>query len=98
MIKITQHPDAVFFQVRLTPRSSRNSIDGEHDGALKIRLTAPPIDSRANEALRKFLAAALHVSASSVTILSGEKSRTKRIQIKGVTRNQILCLLPTENT
>jgi uncharacterized protein YggU (UPF0235/DUF167 family) len=72
MLEITEHPGSVTFPVRVAPRSSRNSIDGEYDGALKIRLTAPPVDSRANEALRKFLATALNISPSSVTILSGE--------------------------
>ena len=93
MIEFTEQSGGVLFAVRVTPRASRNSIDGEHDGALRIRLTAPPVDSRANDALRKFLAAVLHVPSSSVTILSGEKSRTKRVRIAGITRAHATALL-----
>lgn len=84
-----QHPDGVIFAVRVTPRASRDAIEGEYQGALKVRLTAPPLDSRANDALRKFLAASLKVPVSAVKIIAGEKSRTKRVLIVGVTRAQV---------
>lgn len=88
-MEFTQHPDGVSFAVRVTPRASRNAIEGEYRGALKVRLTAPPVDSRANDALRKLLASNLKVPASAVKIIAGEKSRTKRVLIVGVTRAQV---------
>jgi uncharacterized protein len=92
-MEITAHPDGVIFAVRVTPRASRNAIEGECQGALKVRLTAPPVDSRANDALRKLLAANLKVPASAVKIITGEKSRTKRVLIVGVARAQVQQLL-----
>jgi len=92
MIEITERAGAVAFAVRVTPRASRNAIEGEHAGALKIRLTAPPIEDRANVALRHFLAARLNLPLSAVRILAGEKSRTKRVSIAGVSRAQIAAL------
>jgi len=92
MIEITEHAGAVAFAVRVTPRASRDTIEGEHAGALKIRLTAPPIEDRANVALRRLLAAQLNLPLSAVRILAGEKSRTKRVSIAGVSRAQIAAL------
>lgn len=92
-MEITQHPDGISFAVRVTPRASRDAIEGEYQGALKVRLTAPPVDSRANDALRKLLAATLKVPASAVKIIAGEKSRTKRVMITSVTRAQAQQLL-----
>ena len=62
-------------------------------GALKVRLRAPAVEDRANEALMGFLAQLLKTPRSAVRIQSGERSRTKRIEIRGVTRQQILALL-----
>jgi len=73
------------FLVRVTPRASREAIEGEYQGALKVRLTAPPVDDRANEALSRFLGARLKVPASAVKIVAGEKSRTKRVAVRGIT-------------
>lgn len=92
MIEITESKGSVAFAVRVTPRASRDAIEGDYQGALKVRLTAPPVDDRANEALRRLLANHLKVPISAVRILAGEKSRTKRISIVGATRAQILAL------
>jgi len=73
-------------------RASRNEIAGEMGGALKVRLRAPALEDRANDALVEFLAVLLKTPRSAVRILSGERSRTKRIEIRGVTRQQILVL------
>ena len=62
-------------------------------GALKVRLRAPAVEDRANEALMEFLAQLLKTPKSAVRLLSGERSRTKRIEIRGVTRQQIEALL-----
>jgi uncharacterized protein (TIGR00251 family) len=83
----------VSFQVRVQPRASRNEIVGTLDGSLKIRLQAPAVEHRANEALVEFLAHLLKTPRSAVRILSGERSRTKRIEIRGVTKQQVLGLL-----
>jgi len=93
MIELTERAGAVAFAVRVTPRASRDAIEGEHDGALKIRLTAPPVDDKSNDALRRLLAAHLNVPLSAVTIVAGEKSRTKRVAVAGVSRAQIAALL-----
>jgi uncharacterized protein (TIGR00251 family) len=82
---ITEKDGAISFVVRVQPRASRDEIVGENQDALKIRLTAPPVDDRANEALRKFLAARLKVPLAAVRIASGERSRTKRVEVTGVT-------------
>jgi uncharacterized protein len=79
--------------VRVQPRASSDAVAGEVEGALKIRLMAPPVDDRANEALRRFLAAELKIGISAVRIAGCERSRTKRIEVRGVERGRILDLL-----
>jgi uncharacterized protein len=96
MMEITERNGSVVFAVRLSPRSSRDAIEGEYQGALKVRLTAPPVENRANEALRRLLAANLNVPVSAVKIVSGEKRRTKRVAIEGVSSAQIFTLLNAE--
>ena len=83
----------VSFQVRVQPRASRDEIAGVINGALKIRLQAPAVDNRANEALVEFLARLLKTPKSAVRILAGDRSRQKRIEIRGVTKQQVLGLL-----
>jgi uncharacterized protein len=95
-VEIGETADGVVFVVRVTPRASRDAIEGEHQGALKVRLTAPPVEDRANEALCRLLAERLNVPRSAVRIVTGGKSRTKRISIAGVSRAQILSLLGRE--
>ena len=92
-MEIREREGSVTFAVRVAPRSSRDSIEGEYQGALKVRLTAPPVDDRANDALRRLLAERLKVPVSAVRIVAGEKSRTKRVAIAGVSRAQIANLL-----
>jgi uncharacterized protein len=86
----------VSFTVRVQPRASREEIAGTIDGALKIRLSAPAVENRANEALVEFLAGVLKTPKSAVRIQSGERSRTKRLEVFGVTAEQIRGLLQTE--
>ncbi|MFZ0212794.1 MAG: DUF167 domain-containing protein [Candidatus Acidiferrales bacterium] len=92
MIEVISRGDAAVFAVRVIPRASRDAVDGEFHGALKIRLTAPPADGRANDALRRFLAEHLNVALSAVRILSGEKSRLKRVEVQGVAPARIQSL------
>ena len=82
--------------MRVQPRASKDEVAGEMRGALKVRLQAPALESRANEALIEFLAQLLKTPKTAVRILSGDRSRTKRIEIRGVTGQQIQALLPKE--
>jgi uncharacterized protein (TIGR00251 family) len=91
-VQITEKDGTLSFAVRVQPRASRDEIAGEWQDGLKIRLTAPPVDDRANEALRHLLAARLKVPLAAVRIVAGERSRSKRIEIRGVTRAMILAL------
>lgn len=96
MLETQERDGAVVFSVRVQPRASKDEVAGEMGGALKVRLRAPAVEDRANEALVEFLAGLLKTSRSAVSILSGERSRVKRIEIRGVTRQQILNLLVHE--
>ncbi len=96
MLDIQERDGAVVVAVRIQPRASRDEIAGEMNGALKIRLQAPAVEDRANEALVEYLARLLKTPKSAVRILSGEHSRSKRLEIAGVTRQQILALLAFE--
>jgi uncharacterized protein (TIGR00251 family) len=92
-VQIASKDGKVSFTVRVQPRASRDEIVGEYQGGLKIRLTAPPVDDRANEALRKLLASRLNVPLAAVRIAAGEHSRTKRVEILGVSAAMIEALL-----
>ena len=74
---------AITFEVKVAPRASRNRVIGVQNGALKVALTAPPVDGAANEALRKLLAKAFGVSKSAVEIIRGERGRTKLLRVRG---------------
>ncbi len=93
MLEVQEREGAVMLLVRVQPRASKDEVAGEMGGALKVRLQAPAVEDRANEALVDFLAQLLKTPRSAVRILSGERSRTKRLEIRGVTRQQILALL-----
>jgi len=93
MIEIVDRNGAITIMVRVIPRASRNAIEGAYGEALKVRLTAPALENRANEALRRLLAERLNVQVAAVRIVAGEKSRTKRISIAGITREQIITKL-----
>jgi uncharacterized protein (TIGR00251 family) len=91
MLEITENiaGGTVVVSVRVQPRASRNEVAGEMGGALKIRLQAPAVEGRANEALIDFLAELLKLPKSAVRILSGDRSRTKRVEIRGVSKRQM---------
>jgi uncharacterized protein (TIGR00251 family) len=95
-IKEDRERRTVSFAVRVQPRASREEIAGTVEGALKVRLCAPAAENRANEALVDFLAGLLKTSKSAVRIRSGEQSRTKRIEVFGVTAQQVQDLLHIE--
>jgi uncharacterized protein len=77
------------FQVKVHPRAKKNAITGEVGDALKVALTAPPLDGRANEACIGFFAELLNVPRSSVTITAGQSSRNKVIRIAGRTAAEV---------
>ncbi|HEY6127247.1 MAG TPA: DUF167 domain-containing protein [Candidatus Acidoferrum sp.] len=89
------HPErgTVSFAVRVQPRASRNEIAGVMEGALKVRLQAPAVENRANEALCEFLAQLLKRPKSAVRILAGDRGRTKQVEIFGVTASEVEALL-----
>jgi uncharacterized protein (TIGR00251 family) len=96
-MEIHERDGAITFAVRVAPRASRNAIEGEYQGTLKVRLTAPPVDDRANEALRRLLAKRLNVPISAVRIVTGDRSRTKRVSIAGVTRGAVEALAASKS-
>ena len=81
---ITATASGVRIDIRVAPRSSREAVLGEHAGALKIALTAPPVDGEANAALIAFLAKKLGVSAKQIRIVHGERGKTKLIEVDGI--------------
>ena len=82
--------------VRVQPRASKDEIAGVMGGALKVRLQAPAIEDRANEALCEYLAELLKTPKAAVRILSGHHSRSKRVEVRGVTEQQVLALVTRE--
>ncbi len=94
--EVRESDGEVRFAVRVQPRASRNAIGGVRNGALVIRLTAPPVEGAANEALTRLLAVRLNVPKSAVRIVSGERGRTKRIAVRGVTSGQVRALLGSD--
>ncbi|HKW34931.1 MAG TPA: DUF167 domain-containing protein [Candidatus Acidoferrum sp.] len=96
MLEILERGGAAIFAVRVQPRASKDELAGEMEGALRVRLQAPAVENRANDALIEFLAELLKTPKAAVRILSGDRSRTKRIEIRGVTGQQIQALLVKE--
>src|SRR5579859_184630 len=84
MIPIRDAEDGATFAVKVHPRAKKDGITGEVGDALKVSLTTPPVEGRANEACIEFFAKLLKVPRSSVTIASGQSSRNKVIRVAGV--------------
>jgi len=84
MIDYLEKNGYLTFSVRVVPRASRSEIVGEHDGALRVRIAAPPVEGAANEALVRLLARRLGVSRNKVKITSGQTSKLKIISVTGV--------------
>jgi uncharacterized protein (TIGR00251 family) len=81
------------FSVRVVPRASRSEIAGEHSGALRVRIAAPPVDGAANEELIKTLARVLKTPRSAVEIVSGAQSKMKQVRVRGVKESAISALV-----
>lgn len=90
---IQEHPDGCLLSVRILPRSSANRIVGMHGARLKIAVTAPPLDNRANKVVLEFLADKFNISRKDVVLASGNKSRDKKVLICGLNMLELLDLL-----
>jgi uncharacterized protein (TIGR00251 family) len=82
-------PPSTTLTVRVTPRASRDELAGWRDGVLQVRLRAPPVEGKANEALRRLLAERLGVAATRVEITGGVMARTKRLRIEGLSDEEV---------
>lgn len=97
MLRYTETDGALTFAVRVVPRASRSEIAGAHDGALRVRVAAPPVEGAANEELARTLARALNVPVRAVEIKSGHASKTKLVRVVGADREQLLNLIGGES-
>jgi uncharacterized protein (TIGR00251 family) len=89
MIPIRDTPSGATFAVKVHPRAKKNAVTREVGDALKVLLTAPPVEGRANEACIEFFANLLKVPRSSITIASGQSSRTKVIRVAGLSAEEV---------
>ncbi len=89
MVAIQNSPGCVTFAVKVHPRAKKNAITGEIGDALKLALTAPPVDGKANDACIDFFAKLLKVPRSSVTIAAGQNSRNKVIRVAGLSAEEV---------
>ena len=89
MVVIRNSPTGVSFAVKVHPRAKKNAITGKVGDTLKVALTAPPVDGKANAACIEFFAKLLNVPRSSVTIAAGQTSRNKVIRVAGLTAQQV---------
>ncbi len=96
MVECTESGGAVTFRVRVSPRASRSAVAGEHDGALKVRVAAPPAEGAANAELTRFLARALGLPASAVEVAGGRASKSKLVRARGATAEQVRRLAEAE--
>jgi uncharacterized protein (TIGR00251 family) len=88
-LTVTGSADAVRFDARVTPRASKNAIEGIREGRLVIRVTAPPVDAAANAAVIALLAETLGLAKRQISLVAGERSRTKSIVVTGLTDTQL---------
>ncbi|MGH9846940.1 MAG: DUF167 domain-containing protein [Blastocatellia bacterium] len=86
MVTLTANEDAITFAVRVQPRASRSQIAGELNGALKIRLAAPPVDGEANDELIRLLARLFDLPRGQIALLSGQTSKNKVVRVCGISR------------
>ena len=92
-LRMDARPGVVRFSVRVVPRASRDAVVGVHDGALKVALTAPPVEGEANAALVAMIARRLGVARRDVTLVHGDASRSKTLEVRGVDADAIRALV-----
>ncbi len=90
MIPIQDSANGATFAIKVHPRAKKNAITGELNNVLKLSLTAPPLDGKANDACIEFFAKLLKLPRSSVTIASGQTSRNKVIRVVGLSAEDVL--------
>ncbi|APG24289.1 MAG: DUF167 domain-containing protein [Syntrophotalea acetylenica] len=90
---LTPSDAGVLLDIHVQPRASRNELAGLQGDCLKLRLTSPPVEGAANKACREFIAKLLGVAKSRVTLVSGDKSRHKRLLIEGMTVEEVRSVL-----
>lgn len=88
-MRIEERPGGVRISIHVQPRASRTEIAGVHGDALKIRLTSPPVDGAANEALVTFLTERFALPRHAITIVSGAQSRAKVVEVAGITAAEL---------
>ncbi|MBW1739664.1 MAG: YggU family protein [Deltaproteobacteria bacterium] len=96
MVWIQETSEGVIFKATIQPRGARNEIVGLQGDALKIKLTAPPVEGAANKMCVEFVAKSLKVRKSDVEIIHGQKSRIKKVLVRSVTREKIESLLKSK--
>ena len=84
---------AIEVALHVQPRARRNEITGIHNGALKLKVVAPPVEDAANRAVVQFFASLLKIPKSRLTIISGQKSRDKVLRIEGISQTDLLSRL-----
>jgi uncharacterized protein len=89
MFEVRDTPAGAVFAVKVHPRAKKDAITGEIADALKLALTAPPVEGRANEACIEFLAKLLKVPRSSISIAAGQNSRNKVIRVAGLSAEEV---------
>ena len=89
MLNIQETASGLTFAIKVQPRAKRNAIIGELGGALKLALTASPVDGRANDACLEFLAEILDLHRSSITLVSGQSNRNKVVRVKGLSAQEL---------
>jgi len=93
MAIVQENADGVVFTVRVVPRSSRSEFAGIHNNAVKLKITAPPVEGQANAECIRVIAGLFGVKKRQVTIVSGHTGKTKRVSISGITKNDIESVL-----
>ena len=93
-VRISSTSSGVRFPVYVQPRASRSEIVGDHDGALRVRLTAPPVNNAANDELIALLAKALGAPRRDIRIVAGATSRRKVVEVDGVGAGEVSALAP----
>ena len=81
--------ESALLVIRLTPRAGRDEVVGWQGDELRVRLRAPPVEGRANDALLRFIASRLDVPPSSVTLVSGATARVKRLRVEGLSQPKL---------
>jgi len=87
--------NGILVHIHVQPRAAKNAFAGIHAGAVKLRITAPPVDGKANAMIAEILAKMFHVSKSAVTLVSGQQSRRKRFRVAGISYDAALKILET---